>query len=109
MAVDGTHLPFRPERASTAPDFRNYKVFIISSFLLESGFIMLFLTHTPMYIQGWHSILTAAFVNSFHLFVDADIGAGVMYECDTCTYFCNLYYCELTPTPVSVSRSWSQR
>lgn len=53
MAVDGTHLPFRPDTKTSAADYRNYK--------------------------GWHSILAVAFVNSFHLFVDADVGAGKLW------------------------------
>ena len=47
MAVDGTHIPFRPPEEH-ANDYRNYK--------------------------GWHSVLAVAFVNSFYLFVDATIG-----------------------------------
>ena len=52
MAVDGTHVPFRPDDSTTAIDYmyRNYK--------------------------GWKSILAVAFVNSFFLFVDADVGAA---------------------------------
>ena len=49
LAVDGSHVPFRPDDAATAVDYRNYK--------------------------GWTSILAVAFVNSFHLFVDGDVGA----------------------------------
>jgi hypothetical protein len=50
MATDGTHIPFRPDDAMTAIDYRNYK--------------------------GWTSILAVAFVSSFFLFVDADVGAA---------------------------------
>jgi hypothetical protein len=50
MAVDGTHIPFAPPDEVTKGDYRNYK--------------------------GWYSILVLAFVNSFHLFVDADVGAA---------------------------------
>ena len=49
MAVDGSHVPYRPDDKDTAIDYRNYK--------------------------GWTSILAVAFVNSFHLFVDAAVGA----------------------------------
>ena len=48
MAVDGTHIPFHPTCAATTMDYHNYK--------------------------GWKSILCVAFVNSFHLFVDGDVG-----------------------------------
>jgi hypothetical protein len=44
LACDGTHVRF----VTSDDDYRNYK--------------------------GWHSILVLAFVNSFHLFVSADIG-----------------------------------
>jgi hypothetical protein len=50
MAVDGTHIPFAPPDEATRGDYRNYK--------------------------GWYSILVLAFVNSFYLFVDADVGAA---------------------------------
>ena len=43
-ACDGTHVPIDTHES----DYRNYK--------------------------GWHSILTVAFVNSFHLFVSVDTG-----------------------------------
>jgi len=49
LAVDGTHIPYRPDDKKTAIDYRNYK--------------------------GWMSILAVAFVNSYHLFVDARVGA----------------------------------
>jgi|TARA_B110000196_G_scaffold309051_2_gene310302 hypothetical protein len=49
MAIDGSHIPYKPQHAATAADFRNYK--------------------------GWNSILLLGFVNSFHLFVDAEVGA----------------------------------
>ena len=48
-AVDGSHVPFKPDDAATAIDYRNYK--------------------------GWTSILAVAFVNSYFLFVGADVGA----------------------------------
>ena len=48
MAVDGSHVPFRPP-TEDANDYRNYK--------------------------GWHSILVVAFVTAYYLFVDADVGA----------------------------------
>lgn len=48
MAVDGSHIAFEPREAHTAIEYRNYK--------------------------GWHSILAVAFVNSFHLFVDINVG-----------------------------------
>jgi hypothetical protein len=44
MACDGSHVPF----GTTHAEYRNYK--------------------------GWYSILCVAFVNSYHLFVDADVG-----------------------------------
>ena len=44
MACDGSHVPFGTHHG----DYRNYK--------------------------GWYSILAVAFVNSYHLFVDADVG-----------------------------------
>jgi hypothetical protein len=50
MAVDGTHIPFAPPDEATRGDYRNYK--------------------------GWYSILVLAFVNSFYLFVDADVGSA---------------------------------
>lgn len=50
MATDGTHIPFHPQNAATASDYKNYK--------------------------GWSSILMVAFVNAFYLFVDADVGAA---------------------------------
>ena len=50
MATDGSHIPFRPDDAATAIDYRNYK--------------------------GWTSILAVAFVTSFFTFVDADVGAA---------------------------------
>jgi len=48
MAVDGTHIPFAPTDEATKNDYHNYK--------------------------GWYSILVLAWVNSFYLFVDADVG-----------------------------------
>jgi hypothetical protein len=48
MAVDGTHIPYTPLYRQTAEDYKNYK--------------------------GFHSILALCFVNSFYLFVDADVG-----------------------------------
>jgi len=47
MACDGSHIPFRPDRM--ACEYRNYK--------------------------GWNSLLCVAFVDSYHCFVDADVGA----------------------------------
>ena len=44
LACDGTHVPFSTHNA----EYRNYK--------------------------GWYSTLAVAFVNSFYLFVDADVG-----------------------------------
>ena len=49
LAIDGSHIPYKPQDAATAADFRNYK--------------------------GWNSILFVGFVNSFHLFADAEVGA----------------------------------
>eukprot|EP00965_Chrysotila_dentata_P230970 6198079-Pleurochrysis_carterae.AAC.2 len=48
MACDGTHVPFNPDKTYNKNDFRNYK--------------------------GWYSLLVVAFVDSFHLFIDADVG-----------------------------------
>jgi hypothetical protein len=50
MAVDGSHVPFRPDKDVDSNDYKNYK--------------------------GWMSILAVAFVNSFYLFVDAHVGYG---------------------------------
>lgn len=49
MAVNGTHVPYFPRIAEYAADFVNYK--------------------------GWKSLLVVAFVNSFHLFTLAELGA----------------------------------
>ena len=49
MAVDGSHIPYVPQVERYRNDFKNYK--------------------------GWMSILVVAFVNSFHFFVDAEVGA----------------------------------
>ena len=49
MAVDGSHVPFKPDDKATAIDYRNYK--------------------------GWTSILAVAFVTPFFLFAGADVGA----------------------------------
>lgn len=48
MAVDGSHVPFRAP-SKYYNDYRNYK--------------------------GWHSILVVAFVNSYHLFVNGEVGS----------------------------------
>ena len=48
MAVDGTHVPFKVDDATTASDYLNYK--------------------------HWHSILVLAFVDSLYCFVDATVG-----------------------------------
>ena len=50
MAVDGTHVPFRPDEASSHSDWRNYK--------------------------GWNSILCVSFVNSYYMFVESDVGSA---------------------------------
>eukprot|EP00965_Chrysotila_dentata_P181300 5984476-Pleurochrysis_carterae.AAC.1 len=47
-ACDGSHVPFNPDRTYNKNDFRNYK--------------------------DWYSLLVVAFVDSFHLCIDADIG-----------------------------------
>ena len=49
LACDGTHVPYFPRIAEYASDFVNYK--------------------------GWKSILVVAFVDSFHLFRHAEVGA----------------------------------
>jgi hypothetical protein len=48
LAVDGTHVPWRPDNALHAEDYHNYK--------------------------GWHSLNVMAFVNSYFCFVDAEVG-----------------------------------
>ena len=48
MATDGCHIPYVPQHERTKNDYKNYK--------------------------GWTSILVVAFVNSFHLFVEAQAG-----------------------------------
>jgi len=48
MAVDGTHVPYVPPIEKFRNEYKNYK--------------------------GWMSILVVAFVNSFHFFVDVDVG-----------------------------------
>ena len=50
LACDGSHVPVRPDCATNAVDYRNYK--------------------------GWLSILAVAYVDSYHMFVDADVGAA---------------------------------
>ena len=47
-AVDGTHCPFQPDSAEFMEDFHNYK--------------------------GWYSLLCVALVNSFYMFMDAEVG-----------------------------------
>eukprot|EP00951_Prasinocladus_malaysianus_P037107 scaffold395992_cov48-Prasinocladus_malaysianus.AAC.2 len=48
LAVDGTHVPYRPDNKFWKNEFRNYK--------------------------GWHSVLCVMVVNSFYMFVDAEVG-----------------------------------
>ena len=48
LAVDGSHIPFRPKNRETIMDYRNFK--------------------------GWTSILAVAFVDSFYRFFDVDVG-----------------------------------
>jgi len=48
MAVDGSHIPYVPQIEKFRNEYKNYK--------------------------GWMSVLVLAFVNSFHLFVEADVG-----------------------------------
>jgi hypothetical protein len=48
MAVDGSHIPFKPKNKTFAMDYRNFK--------------------------GWTSILAVAFVDSFYRFFDVDVG-----------------------------------
>ena len=48
LAVDGSHIPFRPKNRAIYMDYRNYK--------------------------GWTSILAVAFVDSFYRFFDVDVG-----------------------------------
>ena len=47
-AVNGTHVPWQPDSEVSMEDFHNYK--------------------------GWYSILCVAVVNSFYMFVDAEVG-----------------------------------
>ena len=56
MAVDGTHIPYKPKSAADKEKFRNYK--------------------------GWYSILLVAYVNSLHLFVNPFV-AGPGKNCDS--------------------------
>ena len=48
MTVDGTHVPWVPDKASVREDYHNYK--------------------------GWYSLSCLMFVDSFYLFIDGDIG-----------------------------------
>ena len=48
LAVDGSHIPFRPKSRSFYMDYRNFK--------------------------GWTSILSVAFVDSYYRFFDVDVG-----------------------------------
>jgi hypothetical protein len=48
LAVDGTHVPWAPDDADWMEEFHNYK--------------------------GWYSVLCVAVVNSFYMFVDAEVG-----------------------------------
>ena len=48
MTVDGTHVPWVPDDARFREDYHNYK--------------------------GWFSLLCLMFVDSFYMFVDAEIG-----------------------------------
>jgi hypothetical protein len=48
MTVDGTHVPWVQDNSKHREDYHNYK--------------------------GWHSLLCLMFVNSFHMFVDGEIG-----------------------------------
>jgi len=58
-AVDGTHVPWQPDTELFMEHFHNYK--------------------------GWYSILVVAVVNSFYMFVDADVGRpGRMSDSTAC-------------------------
>ena len=48
LACDGTHIPFKPPNKKVSLDYRNYK--------------------------GWTSLLALAFVDSYYMFVDLDVG-----------------------------------
>ena len=48
LAVDGSHIPFRPKSKAFSMDYRNFK--------------------------GWTSILAVAFVDSYYRFLDVDVG-----------------------------------
>ena len=57
--IDGTHIPYNPNSGECEEDFKNYK--------------------------NWTSMLCIAFVNSFYLFVDMDVGWPGRYHDKTCT------------------------
>jgi hypothetical protein len=71
-AVNGIHVPWKPDDARYTEDLHNYK--------------------------GWHSILVVAFVNSYYMFSGVEIGwAG--RSCDTrVTTHCK-YYKKLQKDP----------
>jgi len=64
-AVDGTHVPWAPESEEHMEQFRNYK--------------------------GWYSILVVAAVNSFYMFVDADVGRPGRMSDSTATQLSHFY------------------
>ena len=65
-AVDGTHVPFQPSSKVFMEDFHNYK--------------------------GWYSILVVAVVNSFYMFVDAEVGHPGRMSDSTATLSSDFYH-----------------
>jgi hypothetical protein len=63
--LDGTHVPYKPNSGEREDKYKNYK--------------------------GWTSILCIALVNSYHCFVDIDVGwPGRMHD-KTCTEYCRFW------------------
>ena len=57
--IDGTHIPYKPNNGEFEADYKNYK--------------------------QWTSLLCIAFVNSYHLFVDIDVGWPGRWHDKTCS------------------------
>ena len=64
-AVDGTHVPYQPPSKVFMEDYHNYK--------------------------GWYSILVVAVVNSFYMFVDAEVGNPGRMSDSTATLASDFY------------------
>ena len=64
-AVDGTHVPWQPDLEEYMEDYHNYK--------------------------GWYSILCVACVNSFYMFVDAEVGRPGRMSDSTATQLSYFY------------------